>query len=940
MSRKRVLIVTELYSIGGLETQVAGMVRVLTARGHEVHFASGAAVAPAHLPPGLATAHYPLPLGSSSTAADLLAAVAQLEAIVRTRHIDLVHGHPFGSFLPAYLAARRCGVPFVMTLHGPASLRPAYGYLHDLLLKFHLLPNADRVYCVSPEVRALAASYVPAETCRVLVNAVDLTCFAPIETRPGPPRWALVIRVDAEKLPGLKDFCAKVAQLALGPVDVYGDGPCLEELRCFIRDGGWADLIRLRGPHNAIHHALTEGYTGVAGMGRVVLEAGAMNLPAVLVGYDGLKGLLDEATAARAAWWNFSGRGLETVSAARLAQQVQVELPEGFSRFHLRRWIEKHHDEEQIWREYEADIQGLQPRASPLDAALEALFQVHLGVSTPYLWNRELGEAVMALLATRWPEGRLLLHRDALADAERRQAFAELRLALAETRQELRELVSRQTFLLDELRAQRERDAQSYREALAREVADKEAVRAALAEQEQLVNGLTAQATHAREVVSLATAQLADVRLSRRYKLGNILSAIKRRPFGALGVCVRWAVGGYKRRGVGLAGALRAPDPLLAVQSGLQRVPAVPRGRSSDGVLSRAARSKGAIIFVSSVDWQIYLAQRNHHFARHFARAGYVTVYDCSDFVNYDFTGFKEIEPNLFLFRGAVESLRQIPSPILWTFCYNFNRRQDFLPGTRVVYDLIDDFAVHPFDPAFLRRNHAQALREATLVTYVARHLERFCEGRRDALYLPNGVDDAHFADQSIRLPDADPLCELLAQRKPIAGYYGALAEWFDYALLEETAALRPEWNFVLIGPEYDHSLKSQPVLKRPNVRWLGPRDYSVLPAYLRAFDVAMIPFVINDITRATSPLKLYEFFAGEKPVVTTPMPECMAFPEVRIVRDAEEFAAALEAAREQAQCPAFRARLRELARENSWQARVTELDRLLAEHRTPVARS
>ena len=71
---------------------------------------------------------------------------------------------------------------------------------------------------------------------------------------------------------------------------------------------------------------------------------------------------------------------------------------------------------------------------------------------------------------------------------------------------------------------------------------------------------------------------------------------------------------------------------------------------------------------------------------------------------------------------------------------------------------------------------------------------------------------------------------------------------------------------------------------------------YTALPGYLQLFDVALIPFVLNDITLATSPLKLFEYFAGGKPVITTPLPECKVFPEVNIVRDAREFAEALDA--------------------------------------------
>jgi hypothetical protein len=114
-------------------------------------------------------------------------------------------------------------------------------------------------------------------------------------------------------------------------------------------------------------------------------------------------------------------------------------------------------------------------------------------------------------------------------------------------------------------------------------------------------------------------------------------------------------------------------------------------------------------------------------------------------------------------------------------------------------------------------------------------------------------------------------------------------------------------------------------------VLWLGPRPYATLPGYLRLFDVATIPFRLNRITRATSPLKLYEYFAAGKPVVTTALPECAAFSEVRIVRDAAGFSAALDAARAQGADLAFRARLRAIAHQNSWSQRVQAVEEHLA---------
>ncbi len=346
-------------------------------------------------------------------------------------------------------------------------------------------------------------------------------------------------------------------------------------------------------------------------------------------------------------------------------------------------------------------------------------------------------------------------------------------------------------------------------------------------------------------------------------------------------------------------------------------------------VLARVRSSKGAVVFLPSVGWGIHLFQRPHHLARVFARLGYVAIFDSSNAADR-VDGFREIEPNLFLFSGSPELLHEVPSPLLWAFPYNFHLADGYPKPARTVYDWIDDLSVFPYDAALLETNHARGLAEATVVASVARRLhEEALRSRHDAILLPNGVEYERFAAPPAP-PRDEQLLRFLTPGAPVAGYYGALAEWFDYPLLDAVAAARPDWRFVLIGPQYDKSLPGQPMLKRENVRWLGPRDYVTLPGYLSLFDVATIPFRINAITQATSPLKLYEYFAGGKAVVTTPMMECQAYPEVRIAATAAEFASALDAGREQGRNPDFRAHLRALGRENSWSARVMTVLRAL----------
>jgi glycosyltransferase involved in cell wall biosynthesis len=353
-------------------------------------------------------------------------------------------------------------------------------------------------------------------------------------------------------------------------------------------------------------------------------------------------------------------------------------------------------------------------------------------------------------------------------------------------------------------------------------------------------------------------------------------------------------------------------------------------------VLARVASSKGAVIFLPSIGWNAKLVQRPHQLARAFARSGYVAIFDSTN-IEDDIYGFEEREPNLFVFRGRSSVLHRVPSPVLWTLPYNYHEALSFPRPATVVYDWIDDLAIFTdFDARLVRRNHERAMAEADVIASVARtlHAQAFAS-RKDALYVPNGVEEEHFIPRAAPDPDDPTIRRLRREGKPIAGYYGALARWFDYELLEHTARLRPDWNFLLIGPDYDESLRRVTLLERSNVAWIGPRPYASLPGYLAVFDVATIPFRLNAITMATSPLKLYEYFAGGRPVITTAMPECVAHPEVDVVGTAGEFAAALDVARGKSGDPAVRLRLRSVAAANSWRQRVRQIEDALA-RRTP----
>jgi glycosyltransferase involved in cell wall biosynthesis len=121
-------------------------------------------------------------------------------------------------------------------------------------------------------------------------------------------------------------------------------------------------------------------------------------------------------------------------------------------------------------------------------------------------------------------------------------------------------------------------------------------------------------------------------------------------------------------------------------------------------------------------------------------------------------------------------------------------------------------------------------------------------------------------------------------------------------------------------------------VAELANVHWLGPRPYATLPAYLDRFSVATIPFVVNDVTHSVSPLKLFEYMAGGKPVITPPLRECARYREVLLADGVDEWAEMIELAIELGADDSFRRRMIAAAELNTWDARVrTILDAVQA---------
>jgi glycosyltransferase involved in cell wall biosynthesis len=264
----------------------------------------------------------------------------------------------------------------------------------------------------------------------------------------------------------------------------------------------------------------------------------------------------------------------------------------------------------------------------------------------------------------------------------------------------------------------------------------------------------------------------------------------------------------------------------------------------------------------------------------------------------------------------------------------------DELPFRHVVYDCIDELAVHVPRPELaplFRDWEERLIRRIDGAVVTAQALGDGLRARRPDLrvaLIRNGVDVERF--QSLAASTPRPV-DVPILGRPVVGFVGALYEWIDWELIRDTARQAPELEFVFVGPR-DRRAAGTCLAGLPNVRLLGPRPYDRVPAYLDAFDVCWVPFKQNAVGQAANPVKIYEYLALGKPVVTTPVADTESFGTlVQVARTPGEMAAQLRAAAGAAPTSAP-ARI-EFARRNSWQVRAREYVAFLAAlARSPVS--
>lgn len=236
-----------------------------------------------------------------------------------------------------------------------------------------------------------------------------------------------------------------------------------------------------------------------------------------------------------------------------------------------------------------------------------------------------------------------------------------------------------------------------------------------------------------------------------------------------------------------------------------------------------------------------------------------------------------------------------------------------------VVYDCMDELSAFKFAPAELIQYEKDLFTKADIVFTGGHSIYEHKKNAHHNIYsFPSSIDKHHFG--KARRLKTEPEDQKSIPH-PRFGFFGVIDERFDIEMIEAVANAKPDWHFVLLGPIVKIDPASLP--QYDNIHYLGGKSYDELPAYIAGWDVATIPFAMNESTRFISPTKTPEYLAAGKPVISTPIRDVVSpygnNSLVHIVFNADEFITAAESELRKKRKASWLKKVDEFLAGNSW---------------------
>lgn len=345
------------------------------------------------------------------------------------------------------------------------------------------------------------------------------------------------------------------------------------------------------------------------------------------------------------------------------------------------------------------------------------------------------------------------------------------------------------------------------------------------------------------------------------------------------------------------------------------------------------------VLWRSSFGYDVPLFQRPQHIAKNLSKNKCLVFYEVTTMTD-KVKIFKKQSDNIYLLnfnnialnKLLMKALSKIDKPkYIQLYCTDWKLTvkdiEDYMSeGFKFIYEYVDDLSPDLAGTKDIPKNIVDKYEyvmthDEVYVIVTASALEDDVvkrRGRKNLAFSSNGVDYEYFQEYDKNFVVDEEFQRVLDIGKPIVCYYGALAKWFDYELIKKIDA-EGKYSVVLFGIKYDDAFDESGINELENVHFLGTRDYKVLKYYAQKCDVLTIPFILNNITAATSPVKIFEYMAMHKPIVITDLKECRQYESVKIAKTHEEFIQLIEEAILKENDEKSIALLDKEARENDW---------------------
>ncbi|MEC1744260.1 glycosyltransferase [Schinkia azotoformans] len=987
-----ILFITQNFLLGGLETHIENVCKMLKQENHNIYLVASKSSNPEIISEYLSGYH--LIDGWTPTTGENVKYVSdEIKKYIKEKNIDIAHIHPYESFLAGGIAAVDSGIPHTVTIHSPLNISPVYGSIYRIFVKSCLLPAAAKIYCVSEEAKKAIESQEIASKIDIMPNPIDANIFSEAKWDLNN-HFAFISRLDEDKIQGAKEvikfvhFFNESNKAHTKDLRIIGDGTALNELKQWIEmNYSNPDWIKIIGLSNEVQKYIATSSV-VFGMGRVAIESGIMNIPTVLVGYDGIKGFICKNNVKNIADYNFSGRNVENISFETLANLIH-NMESRLDDYRLRQSFIEKNSIDRIHENYLNDINELASHKPITPNWIRPVKNIiNENVKDNILDFKFINNWLDKLqLNSDNSENKFLL--DLAVEIQRQieenknlslqlglvnQHFNDYKVYKGEVESQLKERVN---FLENALLKKNEQQFDDFKvlinklsEELRDEINQNDGILKALSNSES--NALQTELEHLRaqynnlklqykqleNIRSLVSGKISEISQTKSFKVVNVMKRFRNEFLTGDKQSKKEFLNWFYRkvRKQQVANSVNKYNPLVELQQILYSEGSTTEIAAStyevevtnsvyekeyntrykyyQTFLNRALPEesrqiiekikgktfKGIIVYPMAINFEPI--QRPQQILREMAKDGYL----CFFFEPSSSQSFKlnEVEENLYVINKEEFLLPVIKDHYVIILCSWLMQMPwaDQLPNKYLWYDVLDQLEFFSLYDEKMHEKHKQILKEADLVTYSAKKIYKYVSSRTDALYLPNGANIEDFVES---IDDTVPEgTKTFGGLKPIIGYYGAIEEWFDNELLENIAKKNPDWKFVLIGNNgTDYKINAS------NVEYLGQIPYNQLKNYAKYFDVAIIPFKVNDLTNCVSPVKFFEYCALGLPVVSSPIEEMKQYESdnVKIAGTFEEFEQAIRNCLQTETKELARIKGKELAKENSWKSRVEAVE-------------